>query len=435
MKEAKQFIVDELSNKTILLALSGGPDSIYLFHLILSLMKKNNLNLICLHVNHGLRKESLIEEEYLKELCYKNNIPIEVKVIKSYKNNKFTEEEARNERYLFFDEMINKYNSKSLLTAHHNDDLLETILMRLIRGSSLKGYAGIKRKSERLSYIIYRPLLLLDKKTIVEYLDKNKIKYFVDNSNLSDNYFRNRIRKILPLLKEESKNINNHIYEYSNLLLETDSYLESVVNKVYNKIYTTYLDLTLFNEQEELIKSRIIMRLLHDTYKDDIGLMTNNNVKEILKVIDSNKPNIEFELSKTVFVVKEYDKLYIKNNLLKEEYSFIFKDYIKLPNNHVILTTDEKGTNNNFCYLNSKDIVLPLIVRTKKESDSIKVLGLNGSKKVKDIFINSKIPKQERDLWPILTDSSGEVLWIPGIKKSYKDKTKDKNYDIIIKYI
>ena len=134
--------------------------------------------------------------------------------------------------------------------------------------------------------------------------------------------------------------------------------------------------------------------------------------------------------------VKEYNSFYLKKDVnMISSYEIEFDKYVTLPNGHRIIKVDSVDTNgNDVCRLDSSDIVLPLTVRTRRVGDRIKIKGLNGSKKVKDVFIDKKISVANRESWPIVVDARGEVVWIPGIKKSKFDKKKSDSYDIILKY-
>ena len=160
MKEIKKFLCSFLKDKDILVvACSGGPDSMCLLHLLLSLKSDYNLKIICAHVNHNVRKESAFEEEFVKKYCYDNDIIFETTNF-SYDKNSFSEKDAHERRYAFFEKIVKKYHANYLLTAHHGDDLVETILMRIVRGSNLKGYGGIEKVSSKEGFKIVRPLLL-----------------------------------------------------------------------------------------------------------------------------------------------------------------------------------------------------------------------------------------------------------------------------------
>ena len=154
MKNAQQFLNDFLkANDTILVACSGGPDSMALLNILINIKKNINIDIICAHVNHNVRKESDDELIFLKDYCKKKKIVFESMKIEKYGEDNF-ENEARNIRYDFFDKLMKKYSANYLMTAHHGDDLIETILMRIVRGSTLQGYAGFALISNKNNYKI-----------------------------------------------------------------------------------------------------------------------------------------------------------------------------------------------------------------------------------------------------------------------------------------
>lgn len=176
--------------------------------------------------------------------------------IENYTNNKFTEGEARNKRYVFFDEVMKKYDAKYLFTAHHGDDLVETVLMRLVRGSTMSGYAGIPLISERSNYKLIRPFLYVTKNDILYYCELNNIKYAVDNSNFNDDYTRNRYRKyILPQLKKENKNVHKKFLKFSTVLLEYENYIKRIIDNEYKNVVTkNIIDCKEIMLKDDLIK-------------------------------------------------------------------------------------------------------------------------------------------------------------------------------------
>ena len=430
MNDVIEDIKKEIKEKTVVVATSGGPDSMCL----LNLLKQNtNLNIICAHVNHKLREESEIEAKMVKNYCKSNNITYEYYEIKNYKGN--TENYAREKRYKFFEKILKKYSSKYLLTAHHGDDLIETILMKIIRGN-INNLEGFKKLTKRDNYYIYRPLITKTKEDILNYCKNNNIKYAIDKTNFEDTYTRNRIRKyILPELKKENKNIHKNFIKLSNKIQEYENYINIEVEKQTKEIYKDYIDIKKLNKKEELIKEKIIYKILKKEYKENIKLIKQKHINSIINALNNKKPNITINLPQNKIFIKEYNNAKIKNKKEKKEYNFILKDEITIPNNHTIkVIKDIEETSNYVIKLNKKEISMPLHIRTKKEGDKIKLKGLNGRKKIKDIFIDEKIPKEERNNYPILTDDKDNILWLPGLKKSEFDKSKTKNYDIIIKY-
>ena len=426
-----------IDNDTVVIGSSGGPDSMALTDVLLKIRNKKNIKLVCAHVNHNLREESKSEAEFMKNYCKENDICFEYMIIDKYGDDNF-HNEARNIRYRFFEEVINKYNAKYLMTAHHGDDLIETILMRIVRGSSLKGYAGFKMVVDKGFYKIVRPLIFYTKSEIQKYDDDNNIPYVIDKSNFKDKYTRNRYRKtVLPFLKQEDKNVNDKFLKFSNMLFEYDDFVEKHTSEIFNKIYIdNELNIDEYKKQENIIKSRIISKILEQFYSDDLILINDSHIMLINNLIESNKKNGFVSLPNNVIAYKKYDKLEIKRITDDiDEYEIEISDYTKLPNGHIIEEIDSIESNdNNVCRLKKDEINFPLHVRTRKIGDRMYLKKINGSRKIKDIFIDSKIPLNERDTCPIVVDSKENIIWIPGIKKSKFSKSKKEKYDIILKY-
>lgn len=412
---------------------SAGPDSMCLLHL---LEKKTNKIIVC-HINHKVRKESDVEEEYLKKYCKEHNLIFEAYEITEYKENNF-ENEARKKRYAFYEKILNKYNSKYLFLAHHGDDLIETVLMKIVRGSNLEGYTGIKEINHKENYYIIRPLLNYTKEDILKYNEDNNIKYFLDNTNSCNDYTRNRYRNtILPLFKEEDKDVHKKFLRYSKILNEYDEYIKSLVKKNINKIYINkiiYLD-ELKKLDSFLIKNTIYY-IINDIYNNKANIINENLINNIISIINSKTPNLELNLPQNKLLIKEYNKMYIKdNNAAYKEYKIEFKNNL-IIDKFIFKGLKETDNDSNYvCRLNSKEIKLPLYFRNRKDGDYIKLKGSNHHKKIKEIFIESKLTKEGRNSYPLLVDSDDNILWIPGIKKSnycIKKSENNKNYDIII---
>lgn len=423
----------KIDSEYVIAAISGGPDSMYLLDILITTLNKK---IVVAHVHHNLRKESDEEAIKLEEYAKENNLIFEMMKIEEYPNNKFSEEAARKIRYDFFDKLIKKYNSDVLFTAHHGDDQIETILMRLTRGSSLKGYAGIEAVSNDRGYKIARPLLYITKEEILKYLDNKKIWYAVDKSNTDLKYTRNRYRKnILPELKSENKNVHNKFNEFNEKLLLADKFIKKHVMNCYCEIVENEnINIVEFNKFEKIIKIYILEEYLKCIYKEDISMINNKHIEIIINKLSQNK-NVIFDMPANKKAIIEYNNFKIENIKECEKYEYEFIDYIKLPNNKIISIDNESTLTNNYViHLNSNEIKLPFIVRTRKDGDFMSVKNMQGTKKVNDIFIDSKIPRKLRDTYPIVTDSTGEIIWIPGIKKSHLDRKKEQKYDIILKY-
>ena len=206
-----------------------------------------------------------------------------------------------------------------------------------------------------------------------------------------------------------------------------DSYDKIVINNI--------IDLDNLKECDKIIQIKILEKWLFCSLKDNIKYINKNHINEIFKIITSNKPNIILNFPNKIYIIKNYNKLMISHNFFTNtSYDYILDGDVLLPNGYKITTVENSSKNSNYvCYLNSEEISLPIHIRTRIPGDTMEVKGMVGKKKVKSIFIDEKISMIERNLWPIVTDNNGQILWIPGIKKSKLDKNKEK-YDIILRY-
>ena len=440
MEGAYNFLIREVGIKygdSVVVAVSGGPDSMALLSLMSDIKKEIDIEVICAHVNHNVRKESADEKVFVERFCRDHNIVFESMKIEDYGDDNF-HNEARTKRYNYFGNIVHKYNSKYLLTAHHGDDLIETILMRIVRGSTLRGYSGFSRIVEMRDYKIIRPFINITKDEIFAYNKKNKILFVQDKSNNKDVYTRNRYRKyMLPFLKKEDNNVHNKFYKFSKTLIEYNDYIDRQVSRVIKNVYSqNVLLIDKFLELDYIIAMKIIYIILENAYQDDLMLITDHHAELIYNLIKSDKANLSMHLPNNVKAVKSYNNFMlvfgVSNN---NDYEIQLSEFVNLPNGKNIQMVKKSSLNdNNVIRLNSSELHMPLHVRTRQNGDRMYVKGMIGSKKIKDIFIDEKIPMADRDVWPVVMDSNNVIVWLPGLKKSKFDKTKGEKCDIILKY-
>ena len=423
-------------NDCIVVATSGGPDSMCLLHLLCELKQELNLKLIVAHVNHNLREASKIEASFVQKVCEENNLIYEYLEIKDYGQENI-EQAARLKRYNFFDELVHTYHAKYLMTAHHGDDLMETILMRLTRGSSLKGYAGFKKEYEKDNYKVVRPLITQTKQEIIEYMDNLGLKYFIDESNFSDKYTRNRYRKnILPFLKQEDPQVHHKYLKFSEELISVNNFLETYISNLIKDISDEAgLKIDKLKELDNFLLRKVIEYTLNAIYINDLFLVNDKHTDLIIGMIRKGKSNSSITLPNNYQALKSYNYYKIEKINKEAAYEYILEDEVILPNHKAIRKVSQKeDKSNNTIRLNSKDITLPIKIRTRKNGDRMLVKNLNGTKKIKNIFIDEKIPIAKRGEIPIVTDSNNTILWLPGVKKSKFDVETSGIYDIILSY-
>lgn len=399
LKKAIDKIKEQLNNKTIVLACSTGIDSMVLLNLLLNYTK--NSKIIISHINHQKRTQSTLEEEYIKKYCLEKGLKCYVKVLPHYEESNF-QEWARDQRYQFFDEIMEKENADYLITAHHADDNLETIIMRLLKSSSLKGYAGIEELTKKENYYIFRPLLENSKKEIMEYAVKNNIFYYQDDSNYSDDYTRNRIRKyITPILLEENPNLYEAISYYNKTILSANELLEKekvsfiknhVLVKNNNNEILIQFKIDEYLKLTEYLQVQILFRILRKFN------LSKTCIDDIIKQIKSDKNKIISKINLELTMIKEYGYIQFVNFDISEKNFYLeiteAGTYDLLDNNKLIV-------HKNCCYFNTNKgnlwyniKGLPIIIRTRKNGDKIKTKV--GTISVSDYLTNKKVPSLER---------------------------------------
>lgn len=306
-------------NDKIVLAVSGGPDSIAMLHIFISLREEYNLSLYVAHVNHMIRENAKLDEEFVKEFCIKNDIPCFVKkidVLKKANEDKIgTEEAGRNVRYEFFNEVLSNTSSDKIAIAHNKNDSAETVILNIIRGTGTAGLIGIEPKSGK--YI--RPLIKSERIDIEKYCRENNLNPRIDESNSENIYNRNKVRNIIiPYIKDKfNPNIINTIDKLSDIIKEEEIYINNIVNKIYKKILIEekddYIKVNLkeFNNQELLIRKKMIFYIANKLMGTTKGL-EKVNIEDIIKLCGNNIGNKYLIPYKELKVVLKNKQLYFE---------------------------------------------------------------------------------------------------------------------------
>ena len=311
----------------LVLAVSGGPDSLAMLNLLLDIKKdkKIEFDFVVAHVNHMIRKEAIDDENFVKDFCEKNNIKFFVKRVdipKLAEERKMgTEEAGRYARYEFFDEVMKKTGSKKISIAHNKNDKIETIIMNMLRGSGIAGLKGIEPiKNDK--YI--RPLIECERFEIEEYCKQNNIEPRIDRTNFENVYTRNKVRNIvIPYIKQEfNPNIIQTMDRLSDLVKEEDEYLEKVVETKYKEYVQQesktqiVMDLKGFNKEEKVIKSRLLLYTISRLFGTTKGI-EKIHIEDIIKLCEKNIGNKYLTPNKNIKVLVKNQKIYfIDQNLV-----------------------------------------------------------------------------------------------------------------------
>lgn len=305
----------------IVLGVSGGPDSTAMLVCLNELSKEIDFEMVVCHINHGMRENAKLDEEYVKEFCEKINIPVFVlhsNVLEEAKKQKRgVEETGRMIRYDFFEEILEKTGSNKIAIAHSRNDNVETIMMNILRGSGTSGLKGIEAKSGK--YI--RPLIEISREEIEEFTEKYHPRH--DESNDENEYTRNKIRNIvIPYIKKEfNPNIVETITRLSLISKEESEFLDKITEGAYKKICleevyneenksTIILDLKAFNLEDRMIRKRLILYSIKKIFGSTKGI-EKIHIDDMIKLCSNNIGNKYLTPNKNMKIVIKNKKIYI----------------------------------------------------------------------------------------------------------------------------
>ena len=434
--------INTLWNKEdkIAIALSGGVDSIVLFHLLVTKYKDSYKQLVVFHINHGLRQESYEEAEFVEKFVKDFDVKFykEELNMSDIERDSHTSEEmlARELRYQAFNKMAKLEGVTKLLTAHHKNDQVENILMRLLTGRSIDHSLAICEEVEMAGLTIYRPLLNSLKAELEEYAKENNLHYYVDATNFDTDYTRNNIRhNIVPLLNDINSGSFDNLINFAN-------YYQNINNNL-KKAILSNKDNYIFSRDEDrisLVKDRVLKLneeemyfLIKDIITNELGILDvkQRAIFDVISSLKKNSGNKSYDLKNNLKIISQYETLYI-HKIEKKCYNDKIEIIIdKICENSVyefyqnkfIISTDAKDSEIGF---NKSE--LPLLITTKKEGDRVRRGEIN--KKLSRIFIDEKVPKELRDTLPVIKNNKGEVLGVLGIGTRVN---KNKIYDYYIK--
>lgn len=432
IKKVIERIIDERlieRGEKIIVGFSGGPDSVFLLEVLLNLKKIINIEIILVHINHLLRgKNADDDEEFSRKIGERYNLKFYIKRADISKISNECgiglEEAGREIRYNFFNEILELEKGDKIAIAHNLDDQVENFLFRLIRGSSLRGLKGINHRDK-----IIRPINKVYKSDIMRYLESNNISYRIDETNFKNEFTRNSIRlDLIPFIEErynkrfKDKVVN--LMEDIKALIPDEVEMEGVV--VGKSLYLERL----------MEKDRYMQRLIVREFLENYGIdISRDKIENVLKLAGS-KGSKKIDLSNEFILRKEYDIFYLERKDIEREKVMEEIEVtvpFKVEYNGYILEgyedTEGKGRNE---FLTNLAVGDRIKIRKRREGDRIVPLGMRSNKKVKEILINEKIPKDMRDLIPII-EKGDEIIWIAGVKKSENYNSKEKGIKLIIK--
>ena len=441
----------------VLIGISGGIDSITLLYSLYFLSDKLKCSLIVAHANHGLRGEqSDREAEFVRKIADELKLPFVIEKIDvlGYMGEKGLSKQAaaRELRYDFFERAAKNTSANKIALGHNADDQAETVLMRLLRGSGASGIAGMRAVRDK----IIRPLIEIKRDEITEFVKEKRLRYVEDPSNLEPYYLRNKIRlNLIPLLKEEyNPNIVDTLRETAEIIRDEDEFLESYCSTILSDIIQSKgneaieIDVLKLKNFHIAIKRRII-RIVLKMLKGDLLKISVVHVKEILNSINKGFSGKSLNLPDGICVLYEYDKLKLfREAEVEEEAEVRFDIPLKIPGETILSAPEYKfiaeiispvdfaaagfSLRNKFTAFFDMDKLKGALRFSNRVNDDIfHPFGMKGSKKLKEFFIDEKIPRRERDSIPLIV-SGDIILWIVGERTADYGKV-DKDTKRILK--
>ena len=419
----------------VLVAVSGGPDSMCLLHILHSLKESFKLRLMVVHINHQLRGESAEQDErYVQNLCEEWGIPFyshreDIKLLSKTKGVSI-EEAGREVRYNCFFKIKESQQLQKIALGQHGDDDAETIFMRILRGTGPNGLAGIS--PHRRDGVI-RPLLSCSREEIEGYCKKHELFPKIDQSNLQPIYFRNKIRlEVFPYLEKYSRNLKYNLRNLGELMGEEQDYINYEMGKLWsqnaNKIGKSivlsmdwFVGLFPF-QQKEMLRRSI------EWVKGNLKEIEYIHIQLIIEMMESKDNTIwTLQLPNDIRVKRQYQKLIIEQGDKSPVQSFIYPMLVGekywIPEIGVefklyLVTREGIGiikANAKKAYFDYEKILGPIFVRNRIPGDSFKPSGNIGTKKLKDYFIDMKVPKEKRDAIPLVIGKQG-IIWVVGYR-------------------
>ncbi|MBR5235787.1 MAG: tRNA lysidine(34) synthetase TilS [Clostridia bacterium] len=431
----------------VLVALSGGADSVCLLHILLALSEEMNFSVYAAHVNHGLRgEESEGDEAFVQDLCNRLSLPLFIHDcdVRAFSEERHIglEEGGRLVRYDFFYSLVQDKGMTKIATAHHGDDNVETVLMRLIRGTGPVGLAGIPYQNRD----VIRPFLDVSRAEIEAYMSENQLEYRTDSTNADIEFTRNRIRnQLIPFVKQQfNPNFQNHFREQIKLYRDCAFYIEEEINKRLLQVAEVVLggygfSCDALSKEPPFIISQLLHRIISEVSGGkETGAQAVRETEEILR-----QKKGQVSLAKDVVAQVYNGTLYIR----KEETTKPFCHPVEPCGTQVVQETGgkfifsqvtcvpEKAPKDTIYLELSKLKDKQLFVRSRRPGDYFYPIGMAGKKSLQDYFVDCKIPCFMRDFVPILC-TEDEILWIAGMRQDARyAATKDKNEALCIRYI
>lgn len=420
----------------VVAAVSGGPDSTALMHILNMLKTEMDFWIVPAHLDHRLRSESGADAEFVRDMSRELGMEARISIVDvreaAARGGISLEEAGRRVRYAFFEEVRACTGARVIATAHHVDDVFETFFLRIFRGSSLQGLTGIAPTRG----CIVRPLIETSRARIIRFLEEEGIPYRIDPTNLDVSSDRNFVRnRLIPTIEDYFPTFRNPLKRTIGLLGEEEEFVEGLAEKLYIETISccdTGLQMSVpgLVSAPAVLASRVILLALYGFSGPDVR-WTRSHVRTVWKLIHSANPSGVAHLPGGLLVAREYDRLLLSSSVAAElapqpEILVSGPGTVEVPGaGHIltlqlreregILPQDYDGITR--AAFDADELPFPLTIRTPRPGDRFRPWGMQGTRKLKKVLIDLKMPRGRRERLPLLLKDD-VILWIPGIRRS-----------------
>ncbi|MBR5613767.1 MAG: tRNA lysidine(34) synthetase TilS [Clostridia bacterium] len=454
LKAISQFNMIDKGDR-VLAAVSGGADSVCMLHVLNRLKKSLGFELFCAHLNHGLRGDAADnDEKFVVDLCQRLDIKAFTKKVDvgafAHEKKLTVEEAGRVVRYDFFEELSKKHHFNKVATAHNKNDNAETVLMRIIRGTGIDGLSGVPHMREGG---VIRPILDISRTEIEEYCRENGLDFCTDATNADNDYTRNKIRnQLIPYLEKEfNPEVSDALVRLAENAAEDSEFLNGYAKRLYSRLgnpLPSKRPAALHIDSLKMLEKSVAIRLIKLAAQDSASgvKLSKKHIEDIFKLIDKGT-GTKIDLPCSLKAEVSYGWLIFRttdgNSALADDKFFLEiaagqSVFVQSVGKEITLKIENAAEYK--CALNEiaadfdKIGTQPLFLRNRRDGDRIVWFADGRTKKIKSVFIDEKIPKNDRDKIPLLC-TGDEVVAIVGSRASEKYKvTKDTERALVIVY-
>ncbi len=412
----------------VLVGVSGGIDSVVLLDVLVELSPAYDMCLHVVHLDHMIRGEDSYEDSlFVQHLALKYGLgcTISRNDARLLKKGESLEESARRVRYAFFNRCLKALSADKIALAHNADDQVETVLMRILRGTGPRGICGMR--PDAFPYV--RPLLKVWRSEIESYVRQKGLSYRVDITNYDTHYLRNKIRHVLlPVLSEYNPSVKKAIFRLAELMWLERDFVDRAVEEFFDRVASRGENSYCFRVKDLRENRFLFFEVLREAIRRLKGSLYGFSKEDLNAVWERGEGAYDLPKEVRIEYGKEKICVFLRKESIKDRDWFQrikIPGITEIPSGKIIaeyVSSFRKPSSEREAFIDVEKVKLPLFVRNRRAGDRIQPLGMRGSKKLKKLLAEAGVPLEKRDKVPVIVDSEGDIIWVGGVRLSEKGK-------------